>query len=209
VGIDERAACPHAERGLEIDDVGDLAQLGELRAHLERNPRQAVGDDLHELAHRFGDRRRAKQTHERRRRRPLVDRARDPFGGVDVPPGRALVPAALQQREAPPVARPLEARLGDDGLASDHLEVEARLERLVRKAQLHEGRLDSTRRPFKAARGPPRLRHARRRRGGAVATSNRRRRRSVPVGRRVQRLPAAQPGSSGTNSVSTRRGEPC
>ena len=40
--LDERAAGAHAERRLEVDDVGDLREIGQLGADLERDARQAV-----------------------------------------------------------------------------------------------------------------------------------------------------------------------
>ena len=40
----ERAAGAHPERRLEIDHVGDLREIGQLGADLERHLRQAVGD---------------------------------------------------------------------------------------------------------------------------------------------------------------------
>ena len=48
VRLDERAAGAHAERRHEIDHVGDLRELGELGADLERDLRQPLRDELRE-----------------------------------------------------------------------------------------------------------------------------------------------------------------
>jgi hypothetical protein len=72
----------------------------------------------------------------------MVDGSGHAFVGVDVPARSAFEPAAAGQREATTVARSLEGTFGDDGIAADHLEVEARLEGFVAEAKLHQGRLE-------------------------------------------------------------------
>src|SRR6185436_16329690 len=87
-------------------------------------------------------RRAPKQAAQRSRRNAMIDGPRDAFAGVDVPGGRAVEPAAARQLKATTVAGSLESALGDDRVRTDHLEVEARLERLIHESELHQRRLE-------------------------------------------------------------------
>ena len=90
--FDERAPRAHAERRHEVDDVGHLRELGQLRADFERDLGQALRDERREVLDRLGDDRRAQEPADRRRRDAPVDRTRPPLLRVDVPAGAALEP---------------------------------------------------------------------------------------------------------------------
>ena len=51
------AAGAQAERRRDVDDVGDLREIGELGADLERDAREALRDERREVVDRLGDRR--------------------------------------------------------------------------------------------------------------------------------------------------------
>ena len=72
----------------------------------------------------------------------MVERPRDAFVGVDVPAGRALEPAAGGELKASAVVLALEGHLGHDRVGADHLQIEARAQRLVGEAQLHQRGLE-------------------------------------------------------------------
>ncbi len=143
------------------------------------------------FAHRLADGRRAEQPPHGRGRDALVHAAGDALLRVDLPARPAVEPPALHQREAALVARPLEARLDDDRVAADQLQVEARLHRLLREAELHQRRLEQDALPLEhreqlghvlpphVDRGVPRV----------AALEARQQAEGVAVGRGVEGLP--------------------
>ncbi len=140
--LDERAARAETKRGLEIDHVGDLRELGELGPDLKRDARQALRDELREVFDRLVDDVLADQPAEARGRDALVDRAREALV-VDVPAGAALEPRALRGEKLPRVVGAREEILHEHrGPVLRELELEMRLEGLVVVTELHHLRLE-------------------------------------------------------------------
>ncbi len=138
--LGQATAGAEPKLGLEIDDVGDLRELWQLRPDFEGDLGQAVRDQPDELGGWLRNRRATQESTQCGRRHAMIERASDALAGVDVIPRGPLEPTAAGQREATSVARAFERDLGDDRVAH-HLEIEARLQWLVGEAQLCEGRL--------------------------------------------------------------------
>jgi hypothetical protein len=77
--------------------------------------------------------------------------ARHAFAGVDVKARRALEPAAAVSEKRRPSLGRSKVTLATM-VSAHHLEVEARLDRLVGETQLHQRRLEQTRRSFSSGR---------------------------------------------------------
>jgi hypothetical protein len=95
--LGESAAGAESERGLDVDDVGDLRQIGQLGADLERDAREALREERRQVVDRLGDICSPHQTADAARRDAAVDGARPALLSVDMPAGASLEPATLMQ----------------------------------------------------------------------------------------------------------------